>query len=90
MMFTSLILSVLPTALFSMIVLSIAQSRSRVRAAEDRIRGRHHEVIGQLQRDGVLQLRWDEPLLADAEFLLSAGASDSDALGGNSDDEENA
>lgn len=76
MMLTSLVLSVLPTALFAMIVLSIAQSRSRVRAAEQRIRGQHHDVIGQLQRDGVLQLRWDEPLLADAEFLLSAGASD--------------
>ncbi len=78
MMLTSLILSTLPMALFAMIVLSISQSRSRVRAAEDRIRGRHHDAIEQLQRDGVLQLRWDEPLLADAEFLLSAGAVDAD------------
>lgn len=76
MMFTSLVLSVLPTALFAMIVLSIAQSRRRVGAAEDRIRRQHHDAIEQLQRDGVLQLRWDEPLLADAEFLLSAGESD--------------
>ena len=38
----------------------------------------HHETIERLQRDGVLQLQWDEPLLADAEFLLSAGTAESD------------
>ncbi|QDT04329.1 hypothetical protein K227x_27190 [Rubripirellula lacrimiformis] len=78
MMLTSLILSVLPTALFAMIVLSVAQSRSRVRRAELQIRDHHHDAIEQLQRDGVLRLRWDEPLLADAEFLLSAGAADTE------------
>ncbi|MGB7323527.1 MAG: hypothetical protein WBD31_01555, partial [Rubripirellula sp.] len=78
MLLTSLILSVLPTALFAMIVLSIAQSRSRVRAAEARIRSSHHDAIEKLQRDGVLRLRWDEPLLTDAEFLLSAGAAESE------------
>ncbi|TWU51386.1 hypothetical protein [Rubripirellula reticaptiva] len=78
MLLTSLILSVLPTALFAMIVLSIAQSRARVRAAEARIRSSHHDAIEKLQRDGVLRLRWDEPLLTDAEFLLSAGAAESE------------
>lgn len=78
MMLTSLLLSILPTSLFAMIVLSIAQSRGRTRRAEQRIRDRHHETIAQMQRDGVLRLRWDEPLLADAEFLLSAGDADQD------------
>lgn len=76
MMLTSLLLSSLPTAIFAMLVLSISQSRSRVRKAEKRIRDVHHETIERLQREGVLQLSWDEPLLADAEFLLSAGAAD--------------
>ena len=76
MMFTALVVSILPTALFSMLVLSYAQSRSRVVRAEKSIRERHHESITQLQQQGVLRLRWDEPLLSDAEFLVSAGASD--------------
>jgi len=75
-MLTSLLLSLLPTALFAMVVLSLAQSRRRVDRAESRIRDVHHETIGRLQRDGVLRLRWDDPLLADAEFLLSAGQAD--------------
>ena len=76
MMLTSFLLSVLPTALFAMVVLSLAQGRRRVYRAEQRIRQRHQETITALQREGVLQLRWDEPLLADAEFLLSAGAAE--------------
>jgi hypothetical protein len=76
MMLTFLVLSLLPTALFAMFVLSLAQSRSRVRRAETRIREMHHETIERLQREGVLRLRWDDPLLADAEFLLSAGAAE--------------
>lgn len=76
MMLTSLLLSSLPTAIFAMLVLSFAQSRSRVDRAESRIRDVHHETIQRLQKDGVLQLQWDEPLLADAEFLLSAGAAE--------------
>ena len=76
MMLTSLILSILPTALFAMAVLSWSQSRGRVQAAEQAIRQRHRETIARLQKDGVLRLHWDEPLLADAEFLLSAGAPD--------------
>ncbi|MGI9474295.1 MAG: hypothetical protein ACR2NZ_22330 [Rubripirellula sp.] len=76
MMLTSLLLSSLPTAIFAMLVLSFAQSRSRVDRAESRIRDVHHETIQRLQREGVLQLQWDEPLLADAEFLLSAGAAE--------------
>lgn len=76
MMLTSLLLSLLPTALFAMVVLSLAQGTRRVRRAEQQIRDRHHESIAALQREGVLQLRWDEPLLADAEFLLSAGVAE--------------
>ncbi|MEM1068407.1 MAG: GTPase [Planctomycetota bacterium] len=79
MMLTSFVLSLLPTALFSMIVLTLAQGRRRVGRAEASIRQQHHETIDQLQREGVLQLRWDEPLLADAEFLLSAGTAAGDS-----------
>jgi hypothetical protein len=79
MMVTSFLLSILPTSLFSMLVLSLAQGRRRVVGAETRIRQLHHETIERMQRDGILRLRWDEPILADAEFLLSAGAAEMDA-----------
>lgn len=70
---TCLLLSVLPTSLFAMVVLSWIQRRSRVAVAEGMIRQSHHDAIEKMQRDGVLRLTWDEPLLADAEFLLSVG-----------------
>ena len=76
MLFTSLLVSILPTAIFAMIALSVAQSRSRVDGAESGIREKHHDTIERLQRDGILRLRWDDPLLSDAEFLLSAGAAE--------------
>ena len=70
---TSIALSVLPVAILAMMALSIAQRRGRVHAAEEEIRRGHHEMISRLQRDGVLRLVWEQPRLADAEFLLSAG-----------------
>lgn len=73
MVLTSLFLSLMPTAIFAMIALSIAQSNGRSQAAQIAIRQGHEEAIGQLQQDGVLRLRWDDPLLTDAEFLVSAG-----------------
>lgn len=73
MVITSLMLSLLPTAIFAMIALSGAQSGGRTRSAQNAIRNGHDEVIGQLQKDRVLRLRWDDPLLTDAEFLVSAG-----------------
>jgi hypothetical protein len=79
MIFTSLLVSILPTALFAMLVLSWAQRRGSVVNAEKRIRDQHHETISLLQKSGVLRLRWDDPLLADAEFLLSAGRSEAGA-----------
>ncbi len=75
MMFTSIVLSLLPLGIFSMLVVSWAQSRSRVDQAEVAIRSAHRKAIRELQQSGVLALRWDDPLLADAEFLLSAGSA---------------
>lgn len=76
MLLTSLLLSVLPTAIFTMMVLSWAQGSKRVDRAERSIRERHRDAIAALQRERVLRLEWDDPLLADAEFLLTAGSSD--------------
>jgi hypothetical protein len=68
---TSLLLSLLPTAVFAMFVMTWAQSRRRVDQAEADITQSHRAAIQKLQRDRVLRLRWNDPLLADAEFLLA-------------------
>ncbi|MCO8122142.1 hypothetical protein NHH03_10365 [Stieleria sp. TO1_6] len=73
MVLTSLVLSLLPTAIFAMIALSIAQSNGRSEQASKLIRDGHRDAIERLQQDRVLRLRWDDPLLNDAEFLVSAG-----------------
>ncbi|QEF98008.1 hypothetical protein Mal15_20540 [Stieleria maiorica] len=73
MVITSLVLSLLPTAIFAMVALSSAQSNGRTGRAQQAIRRGHEEAIAQLQHDRVLRLRWDDPLLTDAEFLVSAG-----------------
>lgn len=71
LMLTSLLLSILPPAIFAMLVITWAQSRSRVDAAEAAITKTHRVVIQRLQHDRVLRLRWSDPLLDDAEFLLA-------------------
>ena len=74
MLLTSLLLSILPTAIFAMFMISWAQGRWLIDRAEAQIREAHAQAIARLQQSRVLRLRWDDPLLADAEFLLSAGA----------------
>jgi hypothetical protein len=75
MLLTSLFLSLLPMAIFSMIVLSVCQSRGRVDRIARALRNQHDTMIARLQREGVLRLRWSDPVLADAEFLLSIDRS---------------
>ncbi|MCM2374019.1 hypothetical protein [Aporhodopirellula aestuarii] len=75
MLLTSVLLSLLPMAIFAMIVLSICQGRRRIDNIARSLRHQHDTMIERLQRDGVLRLRWSDPLLADAEFLLSIGRS---------------
>ncbi|EMI56540.1 putative membrane protein [Rhodopirellula sallentina SM41] len=73
MLFTSVLLSLLPMAIFAMIVLSVCQGRRRIERIARSLRTQHDAMIETLQRDGVLRLRWSDPILADAEFLLSIG-----------------
>ncbi|QDS93087.1 hypothetical protein FF011L_18420 [Roseimaritima multifibrata] len=77
MLLTSLLLSVLPMAIFAMLVITWAQRNGSVLQAEQMIRDRHDQSIQRLQQQGVLKLRWNDPQLADAEFLLSAGRDNS-------------
>ncbi|MEM9643408.1 MAG: hypothetical protein AAF989_00330 [Planctomycetota bacterium] len=78
MILTSVVLSVFPMALFAMVVMTCVQRRGKVRRVESQLREEHQRVIGRLQQDGILRLRYDDPVLADAEFLLSIQANESD------------
>lgn len=73
MLLTGLLLSLLPTSIFAMMVLSICQGRSRIDSIERSLRDQHDAIIAGLQSNGVLRLKWSDPLLTDAEFLLSIG-----------------
>lgn len=73
MLLTSLLLSLLPTALFAMLVLTWIQRRSRQQRAADAIHRRLESSINRLQEQGVLRLELRDPLLEDAQRLIRAG-----------------
>ncbi|MEM8910835.1 MAG: hypothetical protein AAGC97_03630 [Planctomycetota bacterium] len=70
---TSWLLSILPTSIFAMVIVSFAQSRRRVAQIAEQIRQQHADLIDRLQGEDVLRLAWSDPLLEDAEYLLSIG-----------------
>ncbi|QDT58795.1 hypothetical protein SV7mr_12960 [Stieleria bergensis] len=71
--FTCVLLSLPPTAIIAMVSLSISQSNRRSRSTQAEIREGHAQAIDELQQAGILRLRWNDPLLTEAEFLVSAG-----------------
>ncbi|QDS90832.1 hypothetical protein EC9_50500 [Rosistilla ulvae] len=73
MLLTSVLLSVMPTAVYAMLVITMTQSNRRVQKCASKIHDRHSQEIVRLQREGVLRLELDDPILADAEFLVRAG-----------------
>jgi hypothetical protein len=68
---TSVLVSLLPVAVWSMLVMSWAQRRRKAAACAERIEQQQLQAAEQLQRDGVLRLAFDDPLLDDARLLLS-------------------
>ena len=70
---TCVLLSLPPTAIIAMVSLSISQSNRRSRNTQTEIREGHAQAIDELQQAGILRLRWNDPLLTEAEFLVSAG-----------------
>ncbi|MEM7475905.1 MAG: hypothetical protein AAF483_13010 [Planctomycetota bacterium] len=69
--FTSLLLSVLPLAIYCMVVLTIMLSGRRVRRVAKQIVAEHDEAIEKLQAENVIRLDFDDQLLSQAEFLLN-------------------
>lgn len=69
MIFTSLILSLLPTALFAMGVLTWVQRTSRQDGAASNIDSRIKAAIDDLQQQGVLRVEFRDPILEDTRRL---------------------
>jgi hypothetical protein len=68
---TSLLLSMLPLAIYCMLVLTWTLNRSRVGRVAEQIIKEHDEIIQQLKANRVIRLDFDDPLLSEAEFLLN-------------------
>lgn len=73
MIFTSLLLSLLPTALFAMGVLTWVQRTTRQETAAAKIDARIKDSIGDLQAQGVLRVEFRDPILEDTRRLTQVG-----------------
>jgi hypothetical protein len=71
LLFTSLFLSMLPLAIYCMLVLTWALSNRRVRRVAKEIATKHRETVQQLKSEGVIRLEFRSNLLANAEYLLN-------------------
>lgn len=70
LIFTSLILSLLPLAIYCMVVLTVALSKRKVQRVARRIVDEHQRTIDELKTQRIIRLEFEDPLLQQAEFLL--------------------
>ena len=68
---TSLVLSLLPLALFCMLVLTLTLARRKVRRVAAEIIEKHESAIRELREEDVIRLDFEDPLVHQAEFLLN-------------------
>ncbi len=71
LLFTSLLLSLLPLAIYCMVVLTLSLSRRKVERVTRQIIEEHQRAIAELKDERVIRLEYDDPLLQQAEFLLT-------------------
>ncbi len=70
LMFTSLVLSILPLAIYCMVVLTVSLSRRKVNRVAQEIVDEHQRAIVELKDNNVVRLEFADELLHQAEFLL--------------------
>lgn len=70
LLLTSLLLSLLPLAIYCMIVLTWALSRRKVARVSQQIIAEHQRTIQELKSSQVIRLEFEDQLLRQAEFLL--------------------
>ena len=72
LLFTSVLLSVIPMLIYAMIVLSWIQRGSKINRIADSTYGEEVKLVDELKRSGVIALHYDDPLLEHAEFLIQS------------------
>jgi len=70
LLFTSVLLSLIPLLIYAMVVLSWTQRRSKINRVADSTYGEEVKLVDELKRNGVIALHYDDPLLEHAEFLI--------------------
>jgi hypothetical protein len=70
LLFTSVLLSLIPMLIYAMVVLSWTQRRSKINRIADSTYGEEVKLVDELKRSGVIALHYDDPLLEHAEFLI--------------------
>jgi hypothetical protein len=75
MVLTSVVLSLLPTSIFAMLVLTWVQRRSRQQKVANNIDTRIKQAIDDLQSQGVLRLEFRDPILEDTRRLTRVAAA---------------
>ncbi len=71
LLITSVVLSVLPLAIFCMLVLTVTLSQRKVSQVAKGIIRAHEDAIAELKRNAVIRLEFEDELLQQAEFLLN-------------------
>jgi hypothetical protein len=70
LLFTSVLLSLIPMLIYAMIVLSWSQRRTKIHRIADSTYAEEVKLVDELKLSGVISLHYDDPLLEHAEFLI--------------------
>jgi hypothetical protein len=70
LLFTALLLSLLPLAIYCMVVLTLALSQRKVARVAKQIVDAHQRAVDELKTSRVIRLEFQDQLLQQAEFLL--------------------
>lgn len=70
LLFTSVILSLIPMLIYAMVVMSWSQRRSKINRIADATYAEEIKLVEELKKSGVIALHYDDPLLEHAEFLI--------------------
>ena len=70
LLFTSVLLSLIPMLIYAMIVLSCSQRRTKIHRIADSTYAEEVKLVDELKLNGVISLHYDDPLLEHAEFLI--------------------
>jgi hypothetical protein len=71
LMFTSLLLSLLPLSIYCMLILTFSLGNRKIKRVAGQIMDEHQREIGRLQQERIIRLEFDDELLHQAKFLMT-------------------